>query len=148
MRQAWNDLGLRDGLALVAVALLVVGMSGCGEAPSPSRATTSTAADPFVPPPPDVGDVTRYQACKARPRRALSQREHCQIATFAAQCNQANDCLVTCLSSPDGDTVGGGCWHVCFSALHRDEPLPPGFDECQRLPATGRLDMPAAARSS
>ncbi|ALN64749.1 putative lipoprotein [Lysobacter antibioticus] len=148
MRKRPTCMRLHDGFAIVALTLFALSAVGCGGTPAPSDATASAAADPFVPAPPDVGDVGRYHACKATPRRALSERERCEIAALATHCSPANDCLVSCLSSPGGVNVGGGCWHVCFSGMHRDEPAPPGFAECERSPDPSRLGTPGAAGPS
>jgi len=148
MRKRPTLMRLHEGLAIAALALFAFGAVGCGGTPAPSTTAAPAAADPFVPPPPDVGDVGRYRACKATPRRALSERERCQIAALVAHCSPANDCLVSCLSSPGGEKVGGGCGHVCFSVLHRDRQDPPGFAECERSPDPNRLGTPGAAGPS
>lgn len=67
-----------------------------------------------IPPPPDVGDVALFSSCKALPRKALTSKEVCQIERLRKSCSPSNDCLVTCLSSPDALKVGGGCDHVFF----------------------------------
>ncbi len=88
---------------------------------------------PPPPPPPDAGDFGTFHSCKAKPRRELSVREKCQIEELSARCTPADDCLVSCISSTQGQQVGGGCSHVCFFGLHRGESKPPGWAECDTL---------------
>ena len=86
--------------------------------------------------PMDYGDLTRYNACKAAPRRALTQSDVCAIDLLSQDCTPAADCLVTCESSPDGNKVGGGCWHVCFSPVtgHKWSSRPDiDFSKCDTL---------------
>lgn len=85
-----------------------------------------------VPPPPDVGNVIKFMSCKATPRRALSDEEQCRIESLSARCLPADDCMVQCLSSPDGPRVLGGCEHVCFQALHIRPPDSPGLADCAK----------------
>jgi len=109
---------------------------GCGiDSKSPST-TASQSAPPPPPPPPDVGDIGQFHSCKAKPRRPLSAREQCQIAKLTARCSAADDCLVSCISSPQGYQVGGGCSHVCFYGPHPGEPRPPEWSECDSLSQT------------
>lgn len=91
------------------------------------RNTTSAS----VPPPPDVGDVNKFHSCKALPRRKLTEKEVCQIDRLKRRCLPSDDCLVTCLSSPDALKVGGGCEHVCFSYMHKESALPEGYGDCK-----------------
>jgi hypothetical protein len=77
-----------------------------------------------------------FHACKEQPRRNLTALEQCQIAKLRASCTPAHDCLITCMSSPEGHNVGGGCQHVCFSALHKYAPEPKGWASCGK-PGTG-----------
>lgn len=120
--------------------LLGIGLvTGCGvapDAPSSPELPKLTAAPPPPPRPPDVGDIGQFQSCKAKPRRNLSAREQCQIEKLADRCTPADDCLVSCITSPQGHQVGGGCSHVCFFGLHRGEPKPPGWSECDALAGT------------
>ena len=91
----------------------------------------------------DVGAVDRFNACSAEARRPLSKLEQCWITKLSVNCSRYNDCLVTCLGSPDGSNISGGCWHVCRVA-HHSEPvpvqnsgeLPPDWDDCEGLPDT------------
>jgi hypothetical protein len=80
--------------------------------------------------PPDVGAVTAFQHCRAAPRRALSVRERCVIAHYAENCTPAADCMVTCIASPDGVRVGGGCAHVCAPGPNPWSSLPPQPADC------------------
>lgn len=84
-----------------------------------------------VPPPPDVGDVKNFHSCMALPRRKLADKEVCQIDRLRRRCLPSDDCLITCLSSPDSQKVGGGCDHVCFSYLHKKFVPPDGYGDCK-----------------
>lgn len=83
-----------------------------------------------LPPPPDVGDIAAFQGCKAVPRRALSPTELCQIDVLRKRCLPADDCFVTCISSPDARRLGGGCAHACLSYLHKSWSEPKGYADC------------------
>ena len=87
--------------------------------------------------PPDIGLVGSFLSCKAKPMRALTSEEKCRIKKLSARCLPADDCLVSCIVSRDGNNVGGGCEHVCFSALH--DPVTPliGLDDCLEKPVSG-----------
>lgn len=65
----------------------------------------------------DYGDLKNYHACQAKPRRNLSEQEKCIVKLLAKNCTPQSDCLVTCESSPDGWSIGGDCYHVCFSSI-------------------------------
>lgn len=84
-----------------------------------------------VPPPPDVGDVNNFHSCMALPRRKLEGKEACQIDRLKRRCLPSDDCLITCLSSPDASKIGGGCEHVCFSYLHKKSGPPEGYSDCK-----------------
>lgn len=109
---------------LVAVFVLMAG--GCT---SKNQGDDSNVAD-IAPPPPNVGGVTQFKSCSIDLKRTIDESEKCQIEKLSARCLPADDCMVQCLSSPDGVKVGGGCEHVCFSALHTRPPSPPGWSEC------------------
>lgn len=64
----------------------------------------------------DYGPIEEHLNCEAKPRRKLDVGEQCAIELLKKNCTRAADCMVTCISSPDGDQVGGGCFHVCFGA--------------------------------
>ena len=117
-----------------AFSLLLVGAVSVGGCAPESASEGGVHRVGALPPPPDVGSIERFDSCEARPRRALSAREQCQIEKLVARCTAADDCLVSCISSPHGSQVGGGCGHVCFSGPHRSEPKPPGWNECNALP--------------
>lgn len=113
-------------------------VAGCSvESDVAAGSQTSNAAavrlPPPLPPPPDVGDIGEFHSCQAKPRRALSAREQCQIEKLAARCTPADDGLVSCITSPEGYKAGGGCSHVCFFGPHQGEPKPPGWAECDAL---------------
>lgn len=83
--------------------------------------------------PPEVGPVGAFQSCKAKPQREMTKEDECKIQKLSARCLPSDDCLVSCMSSRDGNKVGGGCEHVCFSALHTRVEPPVGIDDCSRL---------------
>ena len=118
----------------VIAILLFISAAGCAQEEgkeNPSVVASEVATVP-VSPPPDVGDVNVFNSCKAFPRRTLTSKEACQIEHLRKTCSPADDCLVTCLNSPDALRVAGGCNHVCFSYLHKDSPLPKEFPECSK----------------
>jgi hypothetical protein len=123
-----------------AIALL-----GCSAEPPPPVAVTASSSQESSPPrgPRDYGDLQSYQSCSATPRRALTEIEMCEIKALSRTCNPVTDCLVTCMSSPDGHKVGGGCYHICFGAAGghswQDRPSSEIFKECATLepPADG-----------
>lgn len=120
----------------LSVALLVFGfITGCGIGSNTPSAASPQTEPPPPPPPPDVGDIVRFHSCEAKARRKLSARDQCQIEKLAARCTAADDCLVSCISSPQGYQVGGGCSHVCFFGPHPGEGKPQGWSECDALPS-------------
>ncbi|MEH6420282.1 hypothetical protein [Pseudomonas sp. CGJS7] len=133
---------LRD--ACVA-ALLMLAATACAAPDADRPSADATPARPVLaeppppPPPPDVGDLSRYQACKAPPRRALSERERCQIEKLSARCTPGDDCRVTCLSSPDVEKVGGRCGHECGFARDNSGGPAPGLADCDSLPGPNNL---------
>jgi hypothetical protein len=119
-------------LFFIAAIFPLILFVGCSQDESKERHSlgVSDAATVTTPAPPDVGDVTVFNSCKALPRRELTSKEACQIEHLKRVCSPSSDCLVTCLNSPDALKVGGGCNHVCFSYLHKDSPPPEQFPEC------------------
>lgn len=124
-------------LPVVVLAFAVV-VSACGKSASGGTAAQSIARisqppPPPPPPPPDVGDIRHFHNCRNIPRRALSQSEACLVEKLRADCTAAADCVLTCLSSPDGANVGGGCDHVCFGyeIHHSWNDRPKAMDECR-----------------
>lgn len=111
----------------LCVVAFLIAAAGCED----RRA--ALAEDPYSGP--DVGDVEHFQACMAKPRRTLSKAEQCQLALLRQQCTPVADCLVTCISAPEGNLVGGGCAHVCTRVPIGDEELPGGFHECGGIEA-------------
>ena len=61
----------------------------------------------------DLGDVEHFHACSAKPRRSLSPSERCIIDTYRKRCGRAEDCYVTCLSSPDSTKSPESCPQAC-----------------------------------
>ncbi|BCT93648.1 hypothetical protein LYSHEL_26740 [Lysobacter helvus] len=116
--------------ARIALALMLATLAGCGGQGTPPSDAPDAA---HVPPPPDVGDIAHYNGCKSLPTRALSPYETCLVDRLkAAACTPAADCVLTCLASPDGTEVGGGCDHVCFgyNVRHQWKDRPNAMDEC------------------
>lgn len=120
-------------LNIIAIFLFIFA-TGCvqEEGKEHRSVVASEAVTVPVPPPPDVGNVNVFNSCKALPSRTLTSKEACQIEHLRNSCSPSNDCLVTCLNSPDALKVVGGCSHVCFSYLHKDSPLPEEFSECSK----------------
>jgi hypothetical protein len=102
--------------------------AGCGQTEAPASSSPRFFA------PPDVGDVSHFNSCTAKPRRVVSPREACEMKALAARCTPADDCLVSCIASPEGFSVGGACWHVCFSAMHVRGQDPIDWAQCAVLP--------------
>jgi len=124
-------------LVLVVGAVL---MAGCAPAPDATanaseRVVAAQKVAQGAPLPPrrklDFGDLDHYQSCSAKPRRELSHIEKCQIEKLSEDCTPAADCLVTCISSPDAEEIGGGCDHVCFYPRHPWSSRPKVMDECE-----------------
>ena len=97
---------------------LVLFLAACDRTAPPVTSSRSVE----VPPPPDVGDVGRFLGCRAEPRRALTERERCELKALASECTATADCYTSCISSPDGTSVGGGCEHVCSSVQPGNRP--------------------------
>lgn len=133
---------------VLLTALLVI--TGCAQETAPAP---MSRVDIQIPPPPDVGDISRFLNCATEPRRDLSPRERCEIAAFKARCNALDDCYVSCLSSPEGVFTGGGCGHVCTRGPHLGAPYPAGVDACASEPGASGLkprlrpDHPSAGKS-
>ena len=117
---------MRSRFAIAIVTTLVV-LIGCSE-----RAPDQ-AIDAFLtpPPPPQVGDVSNFHHCSANPS-PTSSSEACLVERLKAECTAATDCLLTCMASPDGRRVGGGCEHVCFGypAMGKGEMPRETFQRC------------------
>ena len=138
--------------AAVLFTLVVFLCAGCsrdtsrvtGKAPEQSI----TSAQHF-PPPPDVGDIGHFHQCRQRPQHELNPYQSCLAARLgAAQCTPAVDCVLTCLASPDGRNVGGGCDHVCFgyNVYHEWKDRPAAMDECRQDRTAGeRFEREASA---
>lgn len=124
-----------SSVRLLAVLLATLLSLGCAQETAPQVSPSAV----HVSPPPDVGDVTHFRNCSAKPRRALSPRERCEIAAFKARCTARDDCYVSCLSSPAGVLVGGGCAHVCTSELPRGAPDPAAVEACSSVSGVSGL---------
>ena len=83
-----------------------------------------------IPPPPDVGNVAVFASCLTQPQRELNNIEKCQIEALKSSCSKKADCYVTCIGSPDGTKVGGGCSHVC-GMPPTTGTLPAAFFDCR-----------------
>lgn len=106
-----------------AVLVLALVGAGCNDTALPS--------DEHTPTQPDVGQIGRFLNCTAPPRRSLVEAEQCQLALLRQACTPFKDCLVSCISAPDGHRVGGGCAHVCARVPSvPGDRLPDGFFEC------------------
>ena len=121
------------GLAMsicICLLLCACGQDGRGEEVMPAAGRDANREPPPPPPPPDVGNIGRYDACRATPRRALSDADRCRIAHYASDCTPAADCMVQCLNSAHGVEVGGGCEHVCGVGPHAWRVMPPAPTHC------------------
>jgi hypothetical protein len=116
----------------LAIAALLV---GCGR----ESAQVVGRVDFKEPPPPDVGDVSHFLNCSARPRRELSPRERCEIGAFKSRCSINDDCYVSCISSPDGVLIGGACEHACGLGAQAGTAAPAALAACQSLPGASGL---------
>ena len=109
---------------VLALALIIL-TAGCAGHPPSSHdqisklESTTYIADPIQL---DYGPIDRFNNCKAAPRRELSGEEQCMLAVLVADCTKKNDCFVSCMSSPHGHTVSGGCYHVCGLPSADTEP--------------------------
>ena len=121
-------------LGLALVLLIALAQLGCDSHETPIAGTSVE-----LPPPPDVGDVTHNLSCSAKPRRNLSFREKCEIDAYKSRCSALDDCYVSCLSSPEGVLVGGGCAHVCTFGLHLGAPHPETLSACASVPGESGL---------
>lgn len=131
---------------LLAMNGLVV---ACGDAGTEAVGGPRTPATiPSPPPPLDVGQIDRYLACSAKPRRELSPRERCEVEAFRSRCTALDDCYVSCISSPDGFQTGGRCAHVCTFGPHRGAPHPQGVAACGALPGRSGIDVESAHHGS
>lgn len=124
-------------MRLPVILLTLLLMAGYTQETAPSPVSQ---VDVQAPPPPDVGDISRFLNCSAEPRRDLSARERCEIAAFKARCNALDDCYVSCLSSPAGVFIGGGCGHVCTFGPHPGAPYPAAVDACASEPGESGLE--------
>jgi hypothetical protein len=108
--------------------LVLAMLSGCHHdalGPEATAQSSAVAAKSFSR---DFGEVGQYNSCAAVPRRPLSAQEHCQIEAYRSSCTKTNDCFVSCIASPDGYRVGGGCHHICGV-----NPEPPDLTPCAEL---------------
>lgn len=121
---------LRLLLLVVVASFFVGGCEGGRGQKSEGYKESQRQAPPPPPPPGDEGAIGVYLACKAQPRRELSYQEVCELRCLRTRCTAADDCLVSCLTSPDGYREGGGCEHVCFFGAFSVESKPDCWGEC------------------
>jgi hypothetical protein len=126
-----------DRSVVLVVAMFV--LVGCGSGAAPS------VSEPDVPNPRkyDTGETQRYMACTAEPRRALTERENCELAAFGRVCTPYTDCYVSCITSPDGSYFGGKCAHVCGFPLREGAGHPEGIEKCENLPGRSAAGLGA-----
>lgn len=136
-------------VAMTLVAGLILAMSGCGRGNLSAGAETATSQEAQPPPPPDVGDIAHFHGCAELPRRKLSAYEDCLAGRLKKQCTPAADCVLTCLASPHGHRVGGGCDHVCFGDNVRFQPKdrPTAMDECRETTSIAKRQNAATEGS-
>lgn len=123
-------------VGITLLAGLILAVSGCDRGNLPSAVEPATSHEAQPPPSPDVGDIAHFHDCKKLPQRKLSVFEECLVGRLKNQCTAAADCVLTCLASPDGHSVGGGCDHVCFGNNVRFglKDRPTAIDECREAP--------------
>ena len=126
-------------LRLAVLLVIALAQLGCGSQENPGASKSASAQSFPEPSPPDVGNVTQNLNCAAKPRRNLSPRELCEIEAFKSRCTSLDDCYVSCLSSPQGVLVGGGCGHVCTLGLHAGAPYPTAVSACASVPGNSGL---------
>jgi len=119
--------------AAVIVLVLLLALVSCDSSPSGKTTTKIVNASSVQEPRDDIGDLQHFNSCKAVPRRKLSPKERCQIAALSSRCSRSDDCLVSCMSSPDG-RLDATCEDGCFFTKRRD-PDPPGWSKCESLPS-------------
>ena len=126
-----------DRFVVLAVAMFM--LVGCGPDVAPS------ASAPEVPDARkyDTGETQRYMACAAEPRRALTEREKCELAAFRRVCTHYTDCFVSCITRPDGSYFGGKCAHVCGFPLREGAGHPEGIEKCENLPGRSAAGLGA-----
>jgi hypothetical protein len=106
----------------IVLVLMVLLSAGCKPTPSYGKGEPVTSVRPSA----DLGHPGAFDmsfldrldgTCDVEPSAtvALVPAEQCWIDMLAAECSPANDCLVKCLASGEARTIGGGCWHVCFT---------------------------------
>ncbi|WP_157476208.1 hypothetical protein [Lysobacter sp. Root690] len=132
------------GTLLLAGLTLAAGGCGAGNLPPATGPVASHEAQP--PPPPDTGDIAHFHGCTTLPRRELSAYEDCLVGRLKNQCTPAADCVLTCLASPHGHSVGGGCDHVCFdnNLRFQRKDRPTAMDQCRE--ASSIAQNPGAAQ--
>ena len=101
----------------ILVALLcLIALQGCGKTLTLDEQLDRVSKSPGKPVDPisiDLGPVDRYNHCKAKPRRTLTAQEQCELSMLRSRCSVADDCMVSCLSSPDSIRITHGCSDVC-----------------------------------
>ena len=72
----------------------------------------------------EISDTTPSCAVPPEQLHRLSPRAQCYITTFQRRCNASSACMVRCISKGAGQSIGGGCWHICFAytGLPWEEP--------------------------
>ena len=123
-----------ESLASIVCLLLALTLGVC-DAPVADPSNSQGAIEATGLPVLDVGDVDNFNSCNATPRRPLSAQDVCKLEILVKHCTPAADCLVSCISSPDGRQVGGGCEHVCFRGPHDWSERPQSIDKCDSLPS-------------
>jgi len=69
----------------------------------------------------------------------LSPQDQCWALILRRRCNPYDKCILKCLLSGDGRSIGGGCWHLCghiFVSVNGTlYPCPstpiPGWEACE-----------------
>lgn len=54
----------------------------------------------------------------------------CLVEALRKRCNKIDDCHVYCIGQGVGQSIGGGCAHLCNYGLKEDWRLPDGAQAC------------------
>lgn len=74
-----------------------------------------------------VCDITGIEKGPATPK------DRCFMRAAAKRCNKSDDCMIQCLKGGGGQSIAGGCYHICWRVdpKHPSESEnPPGSQAC------------------
>lgn len=108
-------ISLRFDMKTANFILLILLVAGCNNNIQAINGKHGRQNQASMEPHRDFGNIKKHQNCNAPTRKELNESERCAIDLWKKNCTRASDCLITCTSSPDGEKIGGGCFHICFS---------------------------------